>query len=83
MGSPDDIRNASRGFWIRHSQILATLFVAGAAAVDFGPDSWIEWVLWGTTIVSVAEARIILAVLAVLVAVAVMWPFIRPTHPRR
>ncbi|HTP84532.1 MAG TPA: hypothetical protein VMQ11_16395 [Alphaproteobacteria bacterium] len=79
MPSSDDIRNASRGFWIRHSQILATLFVAGAAALDFGPDSWMEWALWGTTVVSVAAARIILAVLAVIVAVAVMWPFIRPT----
>ena len=80
MPSPDQLRTATRGFWIRHSQILATLFVAGAAALDFGPDSWMEWAMWGTTVVSVAAARIILAVLAVVVAVAVMWPFIRPTR---
>jgi hypothetical protein len=72
-----------RGFWIRHSQLLAALFVAGAAALDFGPDSWMEWALWGTTVVSVPAARIILAVLAVIVAVAVMWPFIRPPGPVR
>ncbi len=83
MRSPDELRAATRGFWIRHSQILATLFVAGAAALDFGPDSWIEWALWGTTVVSVAAARIILAVLAVVIAVAVMWPFIRPTRHDR
>ena len=72
-----------RGFWVRHSQLLAALFVAGAAALDFGPDSWMEWLLWGTTVVTVEEARIALAVAAVLVAVALAWPFIRPSGPRR
>jgi len=80
MPSPDQLRAATRGFWVRHSQILAALFVTGAAALDFGPDSWMEWAMWGTTVVSVAAARIILAVVAVVVAVAVTWPFIRPTR---
>ena len=71
-----------RTLWITHSTTLAVLFVAGAAALDFGPDSWIEWVLWGTTVISVPAARIALAVIAVIVAVAVAWPFIRPTHRR-
>ena len=73
-------RRPVQGFWIRHSQILATLFVAAAAALDFGPDSWMEWVLWGTTVVSVPAARILLALAAVIVAVAVMWPFLWPTR---
>jgi hypothetical protein len=73
----------AQGFWIRHSQILATLFVAGAAALDFGPDSWMEWAMWGTTVVSVPVARIGLAVLAVIVAVAVMWPFLWPPRHNR
>lgn len=79
---PSKPTSSVRGFWIRHSQLLAALFVTGAAALDFGPDSWMEWALWGTTVISVAAARIILAVLAVIVAVAVMWPFIRPSGRR-
>ncbi|MBV8537722.1 MAG: hypothetical protein JO128_19160 [Alphaproteobacteria bacterium] len=58
------------------------IFVAGAAALDFGPDTWMEFVLWGTTVVTVAEARILLALLALIVAVAISWPFIRLTHRR-
>ena len=83
MPGPNDIRGKTQAFWVRHSQILATLFVAGAAALDFGPDSWMEWAMWGTTVVSVGAARILLALAAVIVAVAVMWPFLRPTRHDR
>ncbi len=80
MARPDPVPGPASGFWIRHSQLLASLFVAAAAALDFGPDSWMEWILWGTTVISVAEARIILAALAVIVAAAVFWPLIRPSR---
>ena len=80
MPQSDRSPGAVRSFWIRHSQLLAGLFVVAVAALDFGPNSWMEWILWGTTVVSVETVRIVLAVLAAVVVVALVWPLIRPTH---
>lgn len=82
MAPPDRPVGAARSFWARHCQLLAAIFIAAAAALDFGPDGWMEFIMWGTTVVTVAEARVILAVLALLVAVALFWPLIRPSRPR-
>ncbi len=82
MTEPDRTPGAVRSFWIRHSQLLAALFIVGVAALDFGPNSWMEWILWGTTVVSVETVRIVLAVLAALVVVALVWPLIRPSRPK-
>ncbi len=68
---------ALRGFWQRHVQVLATIFVVAASAVSVGPDSWMEWLFWGTTVVSHETARITLGILAIVIAVAVAWPVIR------
>ncbi len=83
MSEPDRPPGPARSFWIRHSQLVAALFVIGAAALDFGPNSWMEWILWGTTVVSVETVRVVLAVLAALVAVALVWPLIRPSRHQR
>lgn len=79
MASPPRPPSAARSFWVRHSQLLAAIFVVGAAALDFGPNSWIEWILWGTTVVSVETARIVLAVIAAVIVAALVWPLIRPS----
>jgi hypothetical protein len=82
MASPDRPVGAASGFWVRHSQILAAIFIVTAAALDLGPESWMEWVMWGTTVVSVSTARIVLALIAVILAIALLWPFIRPSRPK-
>ena len=82
MTPPERPLGPARSFWIRHSQLAAAVFVVAVAALDFGPNSWIEWILWGTTVVSVETARVILAVLAALIVVALAWPLIRPPRPK-
>lgn len=76
---PSKRTGSFQGFWVRHSQLLAAVFVVAAAALDFGPDSWMEWVLWGATVVSVEAARIVLSVIAVILVAAILWPLIRPS----
>jgi len=67
----------TRGFWARHGQFLAALVAIGSAAMAIGPDSWMEWLLWGTTVVTHPTARIVLLILAIAIALAVIVPWLR------
>lgn len=69
-------------FWHRIGLKLGALaFAVTASALAIGPDFWIEWVLWGTTVISVAGARTLLLALALAVVIAVLWPVLsRPRH---
>ncbi len=75
MASDPDIN--SRGFWARHGQLLAALVAIASALVAIGPNSWMEWLLWGTTVVSHPTARIILVILAVAFAAVVILPWLQ------
>ncbi len=59
----------------------ALAFAVAASALAIGPDFWIEWFLWGTTVISVAGARTLLLALALAVVIAVLWPVLsKPRH---
>jgi hypothetical protein len=49
--------------------------LAGAMAI--GPDAWVEWITWGTTMLSVLEGRFILGAVAILAMAAIGWPLFR------
>jgi hypothetical protein len=72
--------NRARGFWVRHYQVLAPVIAIAASAVALGPESWMEYLMAGVTVISHPTLRVLLLVLAVLLAVGLAWPFIRPTH---
>jgi hypothetical protein len=78
--SPPSVTARTRNFWTRHAQLLAALFVVASSALAAGPDNWVEWVLWGTTVVSHETARFVLLGLAVIIAAAVIWPLLRPSR---
>lgn len=82
MASSDRPVGAARSFWVRHTQLLAAIFIVAAAALDLGPESWMEWIMWGTTVVTVETVRIILAVIAFILVIALAWPFIRPSRSK-
>ena len=72
----------ARGFWARHGQLLAALIAIGSALMAIGPDSWMEWLLWGTTVVSHPTARLVLLVLAVCLAAAILVPWLQRRRRR-
>lgn len=78
--SPKRWTGSLGGFTTRHAQLVGTVFMLAAAALSAGPDNWMEWVMWGTTVVTVEEVRIILIVLAILLAIGLAWPLIRPAR---
>ena len=75
MTSAPDLN--SSGFWARHGQLLTAVIAIASAVMAVGPDSWMEWVLWGTTVVSHPTARIVLLIVAIVLAAAVALPLIR------
>lgn len=65
-------------------KIGALAFAAAASALAIGPDFWIEWILWGSTVISVAGARTLLLALAAAIVIAIAWPALwRPKHGPR
>ena len=69
-----------RGFWVRHYQVAAPVIAIAAAAVALGPESWMEYLMAGVTVISHPTLRVLLLVLTVLLAVGLAWPLIRPSH---
>ncbi len=63
------------------TQTVAVLVVVASSAAAIGPDSWMEWLFWGTTVISHETQRLALGAVAVILAVAIAWPFL--TRPRR
>lgn len=72
--------NRARGFSSRHYQVMAPVIAIAAAAVALGPESWMEYLMAGVTVISHPTLRILLLVLAAILAVGLAWPFIRPSH---
>lgn len=56
------------------------MIAIAAAAVALGPESWMEYLMAGITVISQPTLRVLLLILAVLLAIGLFWPFIRPSH---
>jgi membrane protein implicated in regulation of membrane protease activity len=74
---------AGRGAWRTGFQRLETQL--GAAAILIGsatlaPDAWIEWILWGTTVITLPTARLVLLAVAALLLAVLVWPWLRPSR---
>ncbi|HEX9465277.1 MAG TPA: hypothetical protein VGB82_21950 [Alphaproteobacteria bacterium] len=56
------------------------MFAMAAGAVALGPESWIEYLLAGITVITHPTLRVILLVLSALLVIGVAWPFVRPSR---
>ena len=77
---PQSQPSFARGFWARHYQWLAPIFAIAAAAVAIGPDSWMEYLLAGITVIPHPTIRLILVIVAALLVAGLAWPLLRPSR---
>lgn len=56
---------------------LGWLYALMSAALALGPDAWMEWLMWGTTVMSVPSIRLTLAMTAGVVIMVLVWPLLR------
>jgi hypothetical protein len=77
---PPPPSNRAREFWVRRYQLLAPVIAIAAGAVALGPESWMEYLLAGITVISHPTLRVVLLVLSALLVAGLLWPFIRPSR---
>ena len=61
-------------------RLSGILVLVSSSAMAISPDSWMEWISWGATVLSHEVLRIVLGVLAIVVLLALLWPLIRPAR---
>ncbi len=80
-------KRARRHRMRNHSALtsLASFLIAvAAAALALGPDTWMEWIMWGITVISTQAMKLIFAAVAGGILVWLMWPILNQaaTKPR-
>ena len=62
-------------------QLGAVAILAASSALAVGPDTWMEWILWGTTVLTVETARLVFFALSAALVAVLVWPWIRRPSP--
>ncbi len=59
--------------------LMSFLVAVAAASLALGPDTWMEWLLLGTTMISTQAAKLALALIAGVILIGLMLPFLKHT----
>ena len=54
--------------------LTSFLVAVGVGALAVGPDSWMEWAMFGVSVISIPVLKMIFAIVAGAILVWLMWP---------